>query len=92
MLKNIIKYSALLGAFLFCTTLKAQYTQSSYSAFGIGDVNWGGYSHNAGMGGFGISYNNRLFFNNLIQEPIIMGIRAIAHLQVVSKTLPFRYQ
>lgn len=65
MLKNIIKYSALLGAFLFCTTLKAQYTQSSYSAFGIGDVNWGGYSHNAGMGGFGISYSNRLFHNNL---------------------------
>lgn len=65
MLKNLIKYSALLGAFLFCSSLKAQYTQSSYSAFGIGEVNWGGYANNAAMGGMGISYNNRLFLNNI---------------------------
>ncbi|KYG83513.1 hypothetical protein [Roseivirga echinicomitans] len=77
MLKNIIKYSALLGAFLFCTTLKAQYTQSSYSAFGIGDVNWGGYSHNAGMGGFGISYNNRLYLNNLNPALVATNFEAV---------------
>ncbi|MGW8121754.1 hypothetical protein ACV07N_03770 [Roseivirga echinicomitans] len=65
MLKNIVKYSALLGAFLFCTSLEAQFTQSSYSAFGVGDINWGGYSQNAGSGGFGISYNNKFFHNNL---------------------------
>ena len=77
MLKNIIKYSALLGAIIISTSLQAQFTQSTYSAFGIGDVNWGGYSQNASMGGLGISYNGRLFLNNINPALVATNYEAI---------------
>ncbi len=50
--------------FLF-NEVTAQYDQSSYSIFGIGNPNWNGYSHNASMGGLGVSYGSRFFLNNL---------------------------
>ncbi|MFT6215785.1 MAG: hypothetical protein ACJAS3_002185 [Roseivirga sp.] len=77
MLKNLVKYSALLWAFLFCNVLNAQFTHSSYTAFGLGDINWGGYAHNAGMGGLGISNNNALFLNNINPALIASNKEAI---------------
>lgn len=50
--------------FLF-NEVTAQYDQSSYSIIGVGNPNWGGYSHNASMGGLGISNSSRYFLNNL---------------------------
>ena len=43
----------------------AQYDQSSYSIIGLGNVNWGGYSHNAAMGGLGVTYTSNFFLNNI---------------------------
>lgn len=56
---------ALLLSFFLYNEAAAQYDQSSYSIIGIGNLNWGGYSHNASMGGLGVSYGSRLFLNNL---------------------------
>lgn len=58
--------SGLLGLFLFCTSLaSAQTSASSYSAIGIGDFNYYGSTHNAAMGGLGVSNGNVLFFNTV---------------------------
>lgn len=56
---------ALVWSFFLFNEAAAQYDQSSYSIIGIGNPNWGGYSHNASMGGLGISHGSRLFINNL---------------------------
>lgn len=77
MLKNSVRFSALLWAFLFCANLNAQFTQSTYSSFGVGEVNWGGYSYNAAMGGLGISYNNSLFLNNINPALVATNYEAI---------------
>lgn len=53
-----------MGFFTFNTAI-AQNSQSAYSVFGIGDINWGGYSHNTAMGGTGITQNSRFFLNNI---------------------------
>lgn len=71
MLRNTLKYLGLLGALFFSVQVNAQHNQSSYSVIGIGEVNWGGYSHNASMGGLGISYNTRYFLNNI--NPALMS-------------------
>ncbi len=55
---------ALISSLFLFNEASAQYDQSSYSIIGLGTVNWGGYSHNAAMGGFGVSYGDRLFLNN----------------------------
>jgi len=62
--KVAIVFALLVGIFTYKDVL-AQNAQSSYSVFGLGDVNWGGYSHNTSMGGMGITYNGRHFLNNL---------------------------
>ncbi|PIQ49586.1 MAG: hypothetical protein COW03_04330 [Cytophagales bacterium CG12_big_fil_rev_8_21_14_0_65_40_12] len=77
MLKNSVRFSALLWAFLFCANLNAQFTQSAYSSFGVGEVSWGGYSQNAAMGGLGISFNNRLFLNNINPALVATNYEAI---------------
>lgn len=58
-------------AFFFCGPLVAQHTQSSYSVVGVGEINWGGYTQNASMGGLGISHNSRFFMNNI--NPALMS-------------------
>ena len=50
--------------FLIVQNASAQYDQSSYSIIGLGNLNWGGYSHNAGMAGLGLTYNSKFFLNN----------------------------
>ncbi len=54
-----ILFSLLLGF-----QANAQYDQSSYSIIGLGNINWTGYSHNAAMGGLGITYNSKFFLNH----------------------------
>jgi hypothetical protein len=81
MLKNSVRFSALLWAFLFCANLNAQFTQSAYSSFGVGEVNWGGYSHNAASGGLGISYNNKFFLNNINPALVASNYEAIFQLE-----------
>lgn len=81
MLRTLIKYSALLGAFLFCNVLKAQFTQSSYTSFGLGDINWGALAHNTGMGGLGVSNNNSLFLNTINPALVASNNEAIFHLE-----------
>ena len=49
----------------------AQHTQSSYSPLGLGDMNYGGAAHQQAMGGLGISYNSRLYLNNI--NPALLG-------------------
>lgn len=71
MLRTTIKYGGLIWALLCCLQLNAQHTQSGYSAIGIGEVNWGGYTQNASMGGLGVSYNTRFFLNNI--NPALMS-------------------
>lgn len=71
MLRTTIKYGGLIWALLCCLQLNAQHTQSGYSAIGIGEVNWGGYTQNASMGGLGVSYNTRYFLNNI--NPALMS-------------------
>lgn len=66
-----MKYIALFWALFLCGQVNAQHTQSSYSVIGIGEVNWGGYSQNTGMGGLGVSYNSRFFLNNI--NPALMS-------------------
>ena len=61
------KYRALIVlilSFLITNESSAQYDQTSYSIIGLGNINWGGYSHNAGMGGLGITYNSKYFLNH----------------------------
>ncbi|MBO3699845.1 hypothetical protein [Roseivirga sp. E12] len=55
---------ALISSLFLFNEASAQYDQSSYSIIGLGTVNWGGYSHNAAMGGLGVSYGDRLFLSN----------------------------
>jgi hypothetical protein len=81
MLKNLIRYTAFFGILLFSNLLNAQYTQSSYTTFGLGDINWGGLSHNVGMGGLGISNNNSLFLNNINPALVASNNEAIFHLE-----------
>lgn len=50
----------------------AQFTQSSYSVFGLGDIHWEGTSQNAGMGGLGISNGNKFYVNTL--NPALQAI------------------
>ena len=71
MLRNTLKYAGLLWALFFCGQVSAQHTQSSYSVIGVGEVNWGGYTQNASMGGLGVSYNSRFFLNNI--NPALMS-------------------
>lgn len=59
---------------------RAQNAQSAYSVYGIGDVNWGGYSHNTSMGGLGISQNSRYFLNNI--NPALGGSNLEAVFQI----------
>lgn len=54
----------IVGIFAY-SSAEAQNSQSAYSVFGIGDINWGGYSHNSAMGGLGISQNSRFLLNNI---------------------------
>lgn len=71
MLRNTIKYGGLIWALFFCWQVNAQHTQSGYSVIGIGEINWGGYTQNASMGGLGLSYNSRFFVNNM--NPALMS-------------------
>lgn len=61
-------------------TIQAQVDQSSYSVLGVGSPNWSGFAQNAAMGGFGISYNSRYFFNDL--NPAILGTNREAVFQL----------
>lgn len=79
MLRNTLKCAGL-WALLFCVQVSAQHTQSGYSAIGIGEVNWGGYSQHAGMAGLGISYNSRFFLNNV--NPALMATNLEAVFQL----------
>ena len=62
-IKQRIVYCILLSSFLGLR-VHAQYDQSSYSVIGLGNLNWAGYSHNASMGGLGITYNSKYFLNH----------------------------
>jgi hypothetical protein len=62
--KVVVLFALLLGIFAYKPML-AQNAQSAYSIFGIGDVNWGGYSQNTSMAGLGITHNARYFLNNI---------------------------
>ena len=70
-----------LGIFTYKAAV-AQNAQSAYSIYGIGDVNWGGYSHNTSMGGMGITYNSRYFLNNI--NPALGGSNLEAVFQIGS--------
>lgn len=62
--KTKVIFALIVGIFTYSTSI-AQNAQSAYSVFGIGDINYGGYSHNTAMGGLGVSYNSRFFLNNI---------------------------
>ena len=65
MLRSQKFIAALLLGFFVLMPAMAQNTQSAYSVYGVGDPNWGGYSHNSSMGGLGVTYNNRFYTNNI---------------------------
>ena len=69
----------LLGLF-FLQASQAQVDQSSYSAFGVGTLNWSGYAQNSAMGGLGISNNSKFFFNDL--NPALIGVNREAVFQL----------
>lgn len=50
----------------------AQFTQSSYSIFGLGDIHWDGTAQHAGMAGLGISNGNKFYVNTL--NPALQAI------------------
>lgn len=50
----------------------AQFTQSSYSIFGLGDIHWDGTAQQAGMAGLGISNGNKFYVNTL--NPALQAI------------------
>jgi len=62
--KVVVLFALLLGIFAYKPVV-AQNAQSAYSIFGLGDVNWGGYSHNTAMAGLGITNNSRFYLNNI---------------------------
>lgn len=73
---------------LFCLEATyAQVDQSSYSVFGLGSLNWTGYSQNSSMGGLGISNSSRFFFNDV--NPAILGTNREAVFQL-GTSLDFR--
>lgn len=71
---------ALFGSLFFLQASYAQVDQSSYSAFGVGTLNWSGYAQNNAMGGLGISNSSRFFFNDL--NPALVGINREAVFQL----------
>ncbi len=54
--KTGLKTLGVLCTLLLFTKVNGQTSSSIYSALGIGDFNYGGLTHNQGMGGLGISY------------------------------------
>lgn len=65
---------------LVVSSAKAQSDQSSYSVLGVGSLNWSGYAYNNAMGGLGVGYNTRYFFNDL--NPATLGVNREAIFQL----------
>lgn len=72
-------FSLLLGFSINASSF-GQVDQSSYSSLGLGGLNWSGYAHNAGMGGLGLTYNSKFFFNDM--NPAILGTNLEAVFQL----------
>jgi len=69
--KSTLVILTTLVGFLLVKPAEAQSDQSSYSVLGLGSLNWSGYAQNTAMGGLGISYNSKYFFND--QNPGVLG-------------------
>jgi hypothetical protein len=67
--------------------MSAQYSQSSYSIFGIGEVNYGAIAHNSAMAGVGVSYGSRYYVNTLNPALFGMNENAVFH---IGGSLDFR--
>lgn len=76
-----------MGAFLISVSVSAQYSQSSYSIFGIGEVNYGSLAQNSAMAGVGVSYNSRYYVNTLNPALFGMNENAVFH---IGGSLDFR--
>jgi len=87
MLNNSRKFVVLLGALLISASLSAQYSQSSYSIFGIGEVNYGALAQNSAMAGVGLSYSSRYYVNTLNPALFGMNENAVFH---IGGSLDFR--
>ena len=87
MLRNSRKIVAFIGALLICVSVTAQHTQSSYSIFGIGEINNGALAQNSAMAGVGLSYNSKYYVNTL--NPALFGMNedAVFH---IGGSLDFR--
>jgi hypothetical protein len=55
-IKNRLKLIVAIGTSFICNFAFSQSTVSTYSALGIGELNYGGLTTNQGMGGLGISF------------------------------------
>ncbi|KYG77825.1 hypothetical protein [Roseivirga spongicola] len=62
---------AFILSFVAFQTAMAQGDQSSYSALGVGSLNWSGFAQNEAMGGLGVGYNTKYFYNDL--NPALLG-------------------
>lgn len=83
---RLIAPAFLLGVFMLQSG-QAQSDQSSYSSLGIGSLNWGGFAQNEAMGGLGIAYNTRYFYNDI--NPALLGANYEAVFQL-GTALDFR--
>ncbi|NVJ46635.1 MAG: hypothetical protein HWE07_05895 [Cytophagia bacterium] len=68
-------------------SVQAQSDQSSYSALGVGSLNWSGFAQNEAMGGLGIGYNTKYFYNDI--NPALLGVNQEAVFQL-GTALDFR--
>jgi hypothetical protein len=87
MLSNSRKIVVLLGALLISVSVSAQYSQSSYSIFGIGEVNYGSLAQNSSMAGVGLSYSSQYYVNTLNPAAFGMNENAVFH---IGGSLDFR--
>lgn len=78
---------AFILSFVAFQTAMAQGDQSSYSALGVGSLNWSGFAQNEAMGGLGIGYNTKYFYNDL--NPAVLGTNYEAVFQL-GTTLDYR--
>lgn len=71
---------ALVSSLFLFKEASAQYDQSSYSVIGVGTPSWGGFSHNAAMGGFGVTHNGRYFVNSINPALLASNYEAVFQL------------
>ncbi len=71
---------ALIWSLFLFNEASAQYDQSSYSVIGVGTPSWGGFSHNAAMGGFGVTHNGRYFASGINPALLASSYEAVFQL------------